>query len=227
MTDLKKNKAIIVFARLPVKGKVKTRLAKDFGSDFATSFYNVCAEYTFSEILKLEKIDIAPFLFCSEESEFEEVINWSENKFGYFSQKGSDLGERMLNAFKIIFDAGYRNIILVGTDSPDITIELMDNALTLLKKYKCVIGPSDDGGYYLIGFNSNVYDLFHGMEWSTDSVFSKTIERLKEEKLSYFVMEEMIDIDTKEDLKKWNNNYISALVHPVKIFLESNNLIYK
>lgn len=227
MTGSKNDKAIIVFARLPVIGKVKTRLAKDLGIDFATSFYKVCAEHTFNEVLKLKRTGIAPFLFCSEESEFDEVRNWSKNKFRYFLQQGYDLGERMLNAFNTIINAGYRNIILVGTDSPGITAELMNDALDLLKKYKCVIGPSDDGGYYLIGFHSTVYDLFHGMEWSTDSVFSKTIERLKGENLSYFVMEEMIDIDTKEDLKKWNNNYISALVHPVKIFLESNNLIYK
>ena len=227
MTGSKNDKAIIVFARLPVIGKVKTRLAKDLGIDFATSFYKVCAEHTFNEVLKLERTGIAPILFCSEESEFDEVKKWSNNKFGYFPQQGHDLGERMLNAFNAISNAGYRNIILVGTDSPGISAELMDDGLDLLKNYKCVIGPSDDGGYYLIGFNSTVYDLFHCMEWSTDSVFSKTIERLKGENLSYFVMEEMIDIDTKEDLKKWNNNYISALVHPVKIFLESNNLIYE
>ena len=227
MTNYKSNKAIIVFARLPINGKVKTRLAKDLGSDFATSFYKVCAEYTFSEILKLEKIDIAPFLFCSEKAEFEEVRNWSENKFRYFSQQGNDLGERMFNAFKIIFDAGYRNIILVGTDAPDITAELMNDALVLLEKYKCVIGPSNDGGYYLIGFNSTVYNIFNGIEWSTDSVFGETLERLKKSNLSYFVMKKMLDIDKKEGLKKWNNNYIGTLLHPVKIFLESNNLIYK
>jgi len=69
--------------------------------------------------------------------------------------------------------------------------------------------------------------LFNGIEWSTDSVFGKTLKRLKESNLSYFVMKKMIDIDTQEDLKKWNNNYIGELLHPVKIFLESNNLIYE
>ena len=225
MSDSRSDDAIIVFAKLPIEGKVKTRLARDLGIDFATSFYKVCAEHTFDEILKLEKSEISPFLFCSEESEIDGVRNWSENKFRYFAQQGYNLGERMLNAFNTIFDAGFRNIILVGTDTPEINAELMNEALDHLKNYKCVIGPSDDGGYYLIGLNSSLDNLFDGIEWSTDTVFSNTIAKLEEGNHSYFVMEKMIDIDKKEDLQKWKSNYKSAFPHPVKCFLESTNII--
>jgi rSAM/selenodomain-associated transferase 1 len=224
MADQEKDKAIIVFARFPVKGKVKTRLAKDLGIDFAAFFYKICAEHTFNEILLLGKTGVTPFLFCSEESEIDEIKNWSKNKFRYYSQQGNDLGERMLNAFKTIFDAGYQKIILVGTDTPGISAELMNDALNRLKSYKCVIGPSDDGGYYLVGLNSKLYYLFDGMEWSTDSVYRKTIESLKRDNQSYFVLEKLIDIDTKEDLKKWGNINKSAFSKPVKSFLESNKL---
>jgi rSAM/selenodomain-associated transferase 1 len=224
MAGIKNDKAIIVFARLPVKGKVKTRLAKDLGIDFATSFYKVCAEHTFNEILKLEMTGITPFLFCSKESELDEVKNWSNNKFIYYSQQGTDLGERMLKAFNAVFNNGYRNIILVGTDTPEISADLMNDALTFLESYRCVIGPSDDGGYYLIGLNSKLKYLFRKMEWSTNSVFSKTIERLEKENQSYFVLEKLTDIDTEEDLTKWKNKNKRADLNPFKSFLKSNNL---
>ena len=175
--------------------------------------------------MKLEKTDVIPFLFFSEESEFDEVRNWTNNKFRYYSQQGNALGERMINAFNTIFNAGFRNIILVGTDAPGITADLMNDALSLLKNYKCVIGPSDDGGYYLIGLSQSFYNLFHEMEWSTDTVFSKTVERLKQINSTYRVVEKMIDIDTKEDLKKWSNNNKTVISHPIKNFLKSNSLI--
>ncbi|MCH7771458.1 MAG: hypothetical protein IIA49_10670, partial [Bacteroidetes bacterium] len=86
--DIDKNKAIIVFARFPVKGKVKTRLAKEVEIDFATSFYKVCAGYTFAEVLETENDGVTAFLFCSEEYEIEQMKNWTGNKFKYYSQQG-------------------------------------------------------------------------------------------------------------------------------------------
>ena len=223
--DSEIDNAIIVFARLPVKGKVKTRLAKEVGIDFATSFYKVCAEHTFDEILKLDRTDVAAYLFFSEESDYDEVRNWTKNKFQYITQKGHGLGERMLNAFKTIFYAGFRNVILIGTDTPGISTELIYDSFSLLKKYECVIGPSDDGGYYLIGLKQTLFYLFNEMEWGTSEVLSKTIDRLKKNDQNYFIMEKMIDIDTKEDIKEWGENIKSEFSHPVKSFLVSNNLI--
>ena len=228
MSDVSEiDNAIIVFARLPVKGRVKTRLAKELGIDVATSFYKVCAEHTFKEILKFDSTEVVPFLFFSEESEIDEMRNWTKNKFRYYSQKGHDLGERMSNAFNTIFDAGYRNVILVGTDAPGISAELITDAFSQLKDYNCVIGPSEDGGYYLMGLKQKLFYLFNEMEWSTNAVFSRTIERLKQNNHDYTLMQKMIDIDTKEDLKKWSDNYKSVCSQPIKNFLIANNLIIK
>jgi uncharacterized protein len=228
MSDVSEiDNAIIVFARLPVKGRVKTRLAKELGIDVATSFYKVCAEHTFKEILKFDSTQVVPFLFFSEESEIDEMRNWTKNKFRYYSQKGHDLGERMSNAFNTIFDAGYRNVILVGTDAPGISAELITDAFSQLKDYNCVIGPSEDGGYYLMGLKQKLFYLFNEMEWSTNAVFSRTIERLKQNNHDYTLMQKMIDIDTKEDLKKWSDNYKSVCSQPIKNFLTANNLIIK
>ena len=223
--DSEINNAIIVFARLPVKGKVKTRLAKEVGIDVATSFYKVCAEHTFDEILKLDKTAVAAYLFFSEESELDEGRNWTKNNFQYYAQQGHDLGERMLNAFNTIFNAGFRNAILVGTDVPGISAELIYDAFSLLKKNECVIGPSDDGGYYLIGLKQSLFYLFNEMEWSTNEVFNKTLERLERNHLDYIVLEKMVDIDTKDDIKKWSENYKRTFSHPVKSFLIENNLV--
>lgn len=223
ITGSENDKAIIVFARLPVEGKVKTRLAKDVGTDFAASFYKLCAEHTFNEILNLEGRGITPILFCSDENEIDEVKDWSNNKFQYYYQQGNDLGERMLNALNTVFDEGYKKVILVGTDAPGITAKLMNDALDSLGNYKCVLGPSEDGGYYLVGLNSAITSLFDGIEWSTDSVFSKTVKRLEKGNQSYLVLEKLIDIDTREDLVNWKNNIKNCDTNPVKIFLDSNN----
>ncbi|UCH66618.1 MAG: TIGR04282 family arsenosugar biosynthesis glycosyltransferase [Ignavibacterium sp.] len=203
---------------------MKTRLAKDVGHDFAVSFYKVCAEHTFNEILKLKENSIAPFLFCSDENEIDEVKKWSNDKFRYYPQLGNDLGERMLNAFNKVFDEGYKKVILVGTDVPGINAKLISKALAHLENYDCVVGPSEDGGYYLIGLNSATPNLFDGISWSTDLVFSKTVETLETENHSYLVLEKLIDVDTIDDLKKWRNNNKSLISNSVKEILESFNV---
>ena len=203
MSFSKLNNAIIVFAKLPVDGKVKTRLAEKMGDKFAVSFYKFCAEHTFDEVLKLKQPASDLFLFYSEESELEQIKKWASEKFSYYSQKGNDLGEKMYNAFRLIFNSGYKNVVLIGTDIPDINYKIIEKAFSYLETADCVLGPASDGGYYLLGLKSNTIDLFSGIEWSGDSVLKKTIKKLKHLGISYFLLDKLIDIDTQEDLKLW------------------------
>lgn len=218
-----KDTAIIVFTRFPVEGKVKTRLAKNMGNKFAVSFFRACAEHTFKELLKVEEMGSDLFLFCSEENEIEQLMKWAGNNFKYYSQQGSNLGIKMYNAFNTVFKKGYKKAIIIGTDAPDISTNIMQSAISALDNYSVVIGPANDGGYYLLGFKSKLIDLFSGIEWSTDSVFDNTIEKLNNSEINYFMLDELTDIDTLEDLQYWRKHYKGDDVHPVKVFLESYN----
>ena len=223
MSPENKDTAIIVFTRFPIEGKVKTRLAKNMGNKFAVSFFRACAEHTFKELLKVEEMGSDLFLFCSEENEIEQVMKWAGNNFKYNSQQGSDLGIKMYNAFSTVFKEGYKKVIIIGTDAPDVSMNLMQSAISVLDNYSVVIGPANDGGYYLLGFKSKLIDLFSGIEWSTDSVFDNTIEKLNHSKTNYFMLDRLTDIDTVEDLQYWLKYHKGDAAHPIKVFLESYN----
>jgi len=221
MTPEKKDTAIIIFTKFPVEGKVKTRLAKNMGNKFAVSLYKVCAEHTFKELVKVKETGSELFLFCSEENEIEQVMKWVGKDFNYNSQQGNDLGLKMYNAFDTVFKRGYKKVIIIGTDTPDVSMNIVQSAISVLDNYNVVIGPANDGGYYLLGFKLKLIDLFSGIEWSSSSVFDDTIEKLKNSKINYFMLDELIDIDTLEDLQNWLKQYNGDAAHPIKVFLES------
>jgi len=221
MTSEIKDNAIIVFAKYPIEGKVKTRLAKNMGNIFAASFYRVCAEYTFKELVKVKETGSELFLFCPEENEIEQVMKWAGKDFNYYSQQGNDLGIKMYNAFDTVFKLGYKKVIIIGTDAPDVSMKIVQTAISVLDNYSVVIGPANDGGYYLLGFKSKLIDLFSEIEWSTNSVFDNTIEKFNNSKIDYFMLDELTDIDTLEDLQNWLRHYKDDAAHPIKAFLES------
>jgi len=221
MKEMKR--AVIIFARYPAPGKVKTRLAKTLGDKFATAFYKTCADHTFSEVNKsCEQIGANVHLFCSEESEIRMVEKWIGYDFNFDFQKGNDLGLKMANAFTHVFNSGYKKVIIIGTDAPDINSGLIEDAFARLENFDAVIGPSDDGGYYLLGLASNNPDLFEHIEWSTDVVFEKTLDKLKGKGMSYYLLKELTDIDTEEDLLNWLHKPVVDDNHPVKLFVEKN-----
>lgn len=213
-------KAFIVFARLPVEGKVKTRLAKEIGDKNSAILYRVCAEYLFNEVKRVKIHEVDLFLFYSDENETSEVKKWAGDHFYFYAQSGENLGIRMLNAFKQIFEKGYDKVIIVGTDVPDIDSALMLNAFIELDKHDFVIGPSKDGGYYLLGMKSLTTDLFNDIKWGTEKVFSSTLEKLNKKKSSYKLLPKLIDIDTKKDLIQWYQKVDNNAKHPVKTFID-------
>ena len=182
----------------------------------------MCAEYTFAEVSETEKDGVAAFLFCSEEYEIEQMKNWTGNKFKYYSQQGNELGSRMFNAFNIVFKAGFRKVIIIGTDAPGINSRLILDAFEVFNDHDCVIGPSLDGGYYLLGLSGIQNNLFKNIRWSTNSVFNDTIKQLKHIKSDYLILQKLRDIDIMQDLIEWSRNFSGVSSHPVKLFIESN-----
>jgi rSAM/selenodomain-associated transferase 1 len=117
-------------------------------------------------------------------------------------QEGNNLGERMEQAFRRIFSEGVSRAVLIGSDIPDLPPALLQDAVERLDRMGAVIGPSKDGGYYLIGFRKDTFfpDIFHGPEWSTDTVFRKTMEIFGQERHEVSVLPAMQDVDTVTDL---------------------------
>jgi len=193
--------ALIVFVRYPEAGKVKTRLAEGTSNEFASNVYKMCAEKIFSEISLFNNFN--RYIFFSEEKDKEKIIEWTNNNFFYYHQVGDDLGERMFSALEFVFNQQNRQAIIIGTDIPDLSKEIILGASDSLDKNDLVIGPSYDGGYYLLGMKKVHSSLFEDIEWSSNTVFSSTVDKAKGLNLTVKELRILHDIDTKDELDEW------------------------
>ena len=187
-------KALIIFTRNPELGKVKTRLATSVGDESALKIYKFLLKHT-AEITTHVQAD--KFVFYSEDIHKED--NWDNNTFNKKIQRGDDLGIRMYNAFTEVFSLGYEQAIIIGSDMYDLNTEDLDNAFTALKDHDYVIGPAEDGGYYLLGMKQPNQAIFSKKDWGKDSVLQATLEDLKDEKLK--TLEERNDVDYYSDIR--------------------------
>lgn len=200
-----KSASIIIFARYPVEGKVKTRLAANIGNKYAVEFYKLISRKIINRIKVIR--NSYKYVFYSDEKEKDIVKKWLGRSFLYSHQEGNDLNERMTDAFRKVFSHGANKVIIVGTDIPDLSKELINKAISDLDKNDVVIGPSKDGGYYLLGMKKFTPGLFEDIEFSTETVFAKTIEKIKMLGLTYTTLETLQDIDTEDDLVRWINDH--------------------
>jgi rSAM/selenodomain-associated transferase 1 len=186
------DQALIIFIKNPVLGKVKTRIAAEAGDAVALDIYKNLLDHTRSIA---DQVDAARLLFYSDR--VVRLDQWAEKKYSKTVQSGEDLGERMLNAFKQTSE--YDKKIIIGSDCPGITVDLIDQAYTALDYHDVVIGPSKDGGYYLLGMNSLVPEIFKSIPWSTDQVLTETVRVLQNKRLLYKLLPTLADVDTLAD----------------------------
>jgi rSAM/selenodomain-associated transferase 1 len=187
---------LIIFVKNPIRGKVKTRLAADLGKDTSLKVYKKLIDITFRAI---EPLRMDKWILYSDFVEgFSDSLDKRTSKG---IQQGDDLGERMMKAFTDGFNAGYRHICIIGSDCYDIHPEIIQGAFKFLHKYDFVIGPSTDGGYYLLGMKYLFEDIFKNKRWSTSSVLDSTLQNIRKHSYSYFLLQELTDIDTKADLE--------------------------
>ena len=189
-------KALIIFARNPELGKCKTRLAKTIGDENALDIYRTLLQHTakISEGVKADQ-----FVFYSEHIHKNDT--WDDNKFRKKLQQGDDLGERMRHAFSGLFQNNYQKIIIIGSDILDLTTEIIEDAFKQLEHHDVVIGPAKDGGYYLLGMKTLHANLFENKSWGTVTVLKDSLKNL--ENKSIYLLEELNDIDTFEDIKDY------------------------
>lgn len=187
-------RALIIFTKNPELGKVKTRLAKTVGDQNALEIYKFLLKHTM-EITKNLKVD--KYVFYSENIYKDDI--WNSEIFRKKLQSGSDLGERMSNAFSEIFSMGYEIAVIIGSDMMDLQSQDLKTAFDTLQNHRYVIGPAKDGGYYLMGMKEPNPNIFRDKKWSSDTVLSDTLNDLTQE--DYILLEEKNDIDHYEDLE--------------------------
>jgi rSAM/selenodomain-associated transferase 1 len=192
-----KTNALIIFTRNPELGKVKTRLAKTIGNEKALQVYRDLLSHTMFET---EKLACDKFVFYDNAIEPNDI--WSLDVYEKREQFGMDLGAKMKNAFQELFHIGYTNCLIIGSDLFDLQSKHITTAFEKLKMHDAVLGPAEDGGYYLLGFKELIPAVFKNKNWGTDSVLEATLQDLKTVSVGF--LEVLNDIDTFEDLEKSN-----------------------
>ncbi len=184
--------ALIIFARQPELGKVKTRLAATVGNAKALEIYIRLLTHT-REVAIASNATV--FIFLTDASK---TIFW--NSFNCEVQSGASLGEKMKNAFEIIFTKGFKKCVIIGSDCPELSTEIINTAFNDLNNQDAVIGGAKDGGYYLLGTKKLIPSLFKDKEWSTATVYEKTITDFKNQNLSYSILPVLNDLDEEKDI---------------------------
>lgn len=196
---MNKEERLLIFVKNPAIGKVKTRLAATLGDKKALEVYKALMAYT--QHVTAE-IDVNRQVWYS--SHVDDADSWSTEHYEKRLQKGNDLGVKMNHAFDKAFDEGCTKVVIIGSDCPELTSNHIRIAFLKLDEIDCVIGPSEDGGYYLLGLSKRVPELFKDKEWSTETVLKEAAETLNSHRLSYELLEELNDIDNEDDLNKSN-----------------------
>jgi rSAM/selenodomain-associated transferase 1 len=195
-----KRQCLIVFVKSPEAEVVKSRMAATIGEQKTRRLYRCFVE----DLLEaLDKGSYGLKIFFYPPDRLQDLSGWLGCDRSYEPQIGDDLGQRMKNAFEKCFADGFETAILIGSDSPDMTREIIDEGFAAMTSCDAVIGPSLDGGYYLIGFQSETFlpDLFSGIPWSTDEVLKSTLAIIDQKGLRLSLLPPWRDIDTHEDLK--------------------------
>ena len=186
---------LIIFTKNPVRGKVKTRLAATIGEDKALEIYQLLLKRTHKVSSKLS---CAKWVFYTDTIPENDV--WQEG-FDKKLQSGNDLGEKMANALKTGFISGFDKICLIGSDCYQLDEQILEEAFESLRDNDVVLGPSLDGGYYLVGSTRLHNELFLNKTWSTETVFEEAISTAKQLNLRVKTLTPLSDIDVEDDLK--------------------------
>lgn len=203
---MNENTLLIIFTKNPVLGEVKTRLAKRIGPQNALEVYQILLDKTAKVVTSLPTTKMVYFTTSIPDNGL-----WAAADIEKRIQKGNDLGERMMNAVKDGFDEGFKSVVLIGSDLYDLTPKIIEEAFEQLLNHEVVIGPAQDGGYYLIGLRSLYPGLFQNKDWGASTVLRDTLSNL--EKHDVALLEVLNDIDIYEDLeqhlvfKKYLNHY--------------------
>ena len=193
---------LIIFGRYPVPGKTKTRLIPALGRAGAANLQRRLTEKTFLTAKNFTAKNNITIECCFEGGTKKKVRRWLGPIPHISFQHEGNLGQRMCSALFSTCRAGNKRVVLVGTDIPGLSTKIFKEAFDALLKHDIVLGPSTDGGYWLIGLKRPI-DLFQNIDWSTPRVLKQTLTQARLMGLAVYLLEFLSDVDTLEDLGKW------------------------
>jgi rSAM/selenodomain-associated transferase 1 len=195
------NVALVIFARVPVEGMVKTRIAAAVGNAAALAVYR--------ELLEQTALSVAPLSFhvaFTGHKDPGELATLFKCAKSFFPQTGESLGARMCSASKRMFTSGYDAAVIIGCDIPELTPAILGSAITLMQERETVLGPAADGGYYCVGCTPSSLAVFAATGWGTDTLFNETMAIASRERYRCSTLPVLHDIDSYDDYLRWKNS---------------------
>lgn len=187
--------SLIIFVRNPELGKVKTRIANTLGDAAALNIYQILLEKTKSVV---QNLNCKKYIFYSDYIGDQDL--WSDASFIKRLQVAGDLGAKMKMAFEEVIADGADKIVIIGSDCFDLSTKIIENAFASLNFNDAVIGPAEDGGYYLLGLKELIPSVFELKEWSTPTLFNSTFYTLKEQFKEVVMLPTLNDVDEAKDV---------------------------
>lgn len=193
--------ALVVMAKAPLPGAVKTRLVPPLSPEEAADLYRALLLDLLESLGSFRGADL--FIAFTPAEAAPLFNDMAPLGFVSFPQRGEDLGKKMSHIFEELFTKGYRNIVIIGSDMPIFPSRFLQDAFMALEgsERDLVLGPSRDGGYYLIGMKRHIPEILKGIPWSSDNVLSVTTRKLADLGLHPHFLPSWFDVDTLEDLR--------------------------
>ena len=205
MTQL--SPCVMLFARTPLAGRVKRRLAADIGEERALQAHRMLVEHALRQLDPLQRVSCLRELWVTSHLELPTVREWARAwQARIREQVGVDLGASMRHALHQHIRMG-RSAVLAGADVPGVDAELVQEAFAALQTHDVVIAPCEDGGYGLVGAGRPVGELFDGVDWGTSRVLEQTLERAEAARLSVFQLRAVWDVDTLPDWQRFQAEF--------------------
>lgn len=205
---------VLLFTKYPTPGYAKTRLIPAVGAERAADISRELSEHAIGNIrayidASTRLTEFRVYFALRTADDKDKLMEWlhreeRESTESFHEQSSGGLGERLCKAFASSFEAGASKVLVVGADIPEIDSNLLDEGFQKLDKADVVIGPAEDGGYYLLGMKKLASRLFEDMQWSTSTVFETTLQRANELSLSILQLKRLRDVDEPDDIEYFN-----------------------
>lgn len=191
---------LIIFMKAPRPGTVKTRLQPELTPEQSQMLYRAMAEDLVNKFREASEFDLQIHFWPPDGRE--ELIEWLGDDLAYHPQQGSNLGEKMHLSFVHVFEQGYRKAIIIGSDLPTLDFAQLEEAYRQLQTHDAVLGPTEDGGYYLIALKTPHPELFRNVPWSTPAVLSQTLKNARQANLRVARLNQERDLDTFPEVRR-------------------------